>query len=548
MNHASQAGPLGQCMNDASSVSQLSSFSLTDEDEIRRLVGTSPNKSCDLDPLPTWLLKENINTFLPVLTSIVNTSLSSGSFPSTIKDAIVTPILKKPSLDKNDYKNYRPVSNVPFLSKLIEKIALDRVNDHICKSNLSQKFQSAYRSGHSTETALLRVKSDIMNAFDNRRAVFLVLLDLSAAFDTIDYSTLLTRLHDVFGISGQVYDFFESYLVGRTSRVKVASELSDPQQLEFGLPQGSVIGPQMFSYFTQPLAKIIERYPRVKFHFYADDSQLYITVDPRNPDDISEALSILSSCIMDIKHWMSNNMLQLNENKTEFIVCATKGYQHHLSDVSLQVGNERIPPSATIKNLGVNFDSAMMMSDHVTSICQSANFHIRNLSRIRIYIDQNTCHAAVRALITSRLDYANSLLFGISRKDCNRLQCIQNRAAKLIYHASKYDHVTPLINDLHWLSVQNRITFKLLTLVYKSITDSAPLYLSELIHLYSPTRTLRSASNKRLLQVPRTRTSSGDKGFYAAAAQLWNNLPYSIRHSSSLASFKCTLKTNLFNN
>lgn len=378
------------------------------------------------------------------------------------------------------------MSNVPFLSKLIEKVALDRVNYHICTSNLSQKFQSAYRSGHSTETALLRVKSDIMNAFDNRRAVFLVLLDLSAAFDTIDYSTLLTRLHDVFGISGQVYDFFESYLVGRTSRVKVASELSDPQQLEFGLPQGSVVGPQMFSLYTHPLAKIIERYPRVKFHFYADDSQLYITVDPRNPSDISEALSILSSCIMDIKHWMSSNMLQLNENKTEFIACATKGYQHHLSDVSLQVGNERILPSTTIKNLGVNFDSTMTMSDQVTSICQSANFHIRNLSRIRMYIDQNSCHAAVRALITSRLDYANSLLFGISLKDCNRLQRIQNRAAKLIFRASKYDHVTPLINELHWLSVQNRITFKLLTLVYKSITDSAPIYLTELIHTRQP--------------------------------------------------------------
>ena len=256
----------------------------------------------------------------------------------------------------------------------------------------------------------------------------------------------------------------------------------------------------------------------------------------------------MSSCIMDIKHWMSNNMLQLNENKTEFIVCATKGYQHHLSNVSLQVGNERILPSTTIKNLGVNFDSTMLMSDQVTSICQSANFHIRNISRIRMYIDQNTCHAAVRALITSRLDYANSLLFGISLKDCNRLQRIQNRAAKLIFCASKYDHVTPLINDLHWLTVHNRITFKLLTLVFKSITDSAPLYLTELIHLYSPSRTLRSASDKRLLQVPRTRTSSGDKGFYAAAAQLWNNLPHSIRHSSSLPAFKRTLKTHLFNN
>ena len=244
---------------------------------------------------------------------------------------------------------------------------------------------------------------------------------------------------------------------------------------------------------------------------------------------------------------MSNNMLQLNENKTEFIVCATKGFQHYLSDITLKVGNTFIEPSATVKNLGVNLDSTMLMSDQVTSICQSANFHLRNLTRIRMYIDQNTCHAAVRALITSRLDYANSLLFGISQTDCKRLQLLQNRAAKLIYCASKYDHVTPLISDLHWLTVSNRIKFKLLTLVYKCTTDSAPSYLTELTCIYSPTRSLRSSSDNRLLRTPRTKTTSGDKGFYAAGAQLWNNLPYSIRHSVSLAAFKRVLKTHLFN-
>ncbi len=280
-SHSSHSGPSDQCETFSPRMPHLSSFTLTDENEVLKVVGASPNKSCGLDPLPTWLLKDNITTFLPVLVSMVNTSLASGSFPSTLKDAIVSPVLKKPSLDKNDYKNYRPVSNVAFVSKLTEKIALERVNDHICTSNLSQKFQSAYRSGHSTETALLRVKSDIMHAFDNRRAVFLVLLDLSAAFDTIDHSALLDRLYSVFGISGVVYDWFVSYLVGWTSRVKAASELSDPQRLEFGLPQGSVVGPQMFSLYTQPLAKVIERYPQIKFQFYADDTQLFITVDPK---------------------------------------------------------------------------------------------------------------------------------------------------------------------------------------------------------------------------------------------------------------------------
>ena len=148
-------------------------------------------------------------------------------------------------------------------------------------------------------------------------------------------------------------------------------------------------------------------------HFHTENFTSWLGT--RMSRTFHHALSTLSSCITDVKHWMSNNMLQLNENKTEFIVCATKGFQHYLSDITLKVGNTSIEPSTTVKNLGVNLDSTMLMSDQVTSICQSANFHLRNLTRIRMYIDQNTSHAAVRALITSRLDYANSLLFGISQ-------------------------------------------------------------------------------------------------------------------------------------
>ena len=395
-------------------VPQLSDFPLADEDEVLRLISKAPSKSCDLDPLPTWMLKMNTGTLLSALVSIVNSSLATGSFPSSLKEAIVSPILKKPGLDVKNLKNYRPVSNLAFISKLIEKVALTRINDHLCTNMLFQKFQSAYRSGHSTETALLRIKSDIMRALDDRQAVFVVLLDLSAAFDTIDYVSLLDRLYNVFGLTGHVQQWFHSYLVGRTNRVKVASELSDPQVLEFGLPQGSVVGPQLFSLFTYPLATIIERFEHIRYHFYADDTQLYIQFNPNNPGEINQALSTLSECIMDIKQWMLSNMLQLNDSKTDFFVCANSRCLSSLSDVSLQVDSEIIQPSTKIRNLGVEFDQAMRMSDQVTSICRSVNFSLRNLSRIRMYIDKLTCHAAVRAFVTSRLDNANSLLYGIS--------------------------------------------------------------------------------------------------------------------------------------
>jgi len=166
-----------------------------------------------------------------------------------------------------------------------------------------------------------------------------------------------------------------------------------------------------------------------------------------------------------------------------------------------------------------------------------------------MFISQDTCHNAVRAIITSRLDYANSLLFGINSKLTQRLQRVQNRAAKLIFRCRKYDHVSPLIRELHWLTIQKRIHFKLLTIVFKCFTDSdnVPSYLTELTIQYVPTRPgLRSSQDTRLLTVPFTRTVAGANGFYAAAPKLWNSLPYYIRHASSLATFKSQLKSYLF--
>ena len=171
-----------------------------------------PSKSCSLDPMPTWLVKQYLPVLTPILTKIVNSSLSSGSFSSGLRRAIITPILKKASLDKNTLGNYRPVSNLPFVGKLIEKVVSAQVSDYISSNDLSDPYQSAYTKARSTETALACVQNDILRAIDNQQAVFLLMLDLSAAFDTVDHGILLERLAGDFGFTGDVHNWYKTYL------------------------------------------------------------------------------------------------------------------------------------------------------------------------------------------------------------------------------------------------------------------------------------------------------------------------------------------------
>jgi hypothetical protein len=219
------------------------------EDEVHKLITQSKNKQCDLDPLPTSLLKECLEDSLPLITKIINTSLSLGDVPPEMKKAIVKPLLKKKGLELI-YKNYRPVSNLSFISKLIEKIVANQFNEHLDRYNLQNPFQSAYRKYHSTETALLKVQNDILQEIDEGKAVLLVLLDLSAA---IDHNILLSRLSNSFGIKGTALKWFRSYLLDRTQVANINGKESEPQYLKFGVPQGSVLGPLLFTAYMAPL-------------------------------------------------------------------------------------------------------------------------------------------------------------------------------------------------------------------------------------------------------------------------------------------------------
>ena len=340
--------------NSDKDINTMREFTPVSEDELRKIVSKLPNKTSPLDPIPTWLLKKCIDTLLPVISSIINNSLRVGSFPLVLREAVITPLIKKPNLNPDLLKNYRPVSNLPTLGKLIEYPAVARLKQHFQSNDLTETFQSAYKTSHSTETALLRVKDDVLSELDKGRAVILVLLDLSSAFDTIDHDILVERMQREFGISGSALMWLESYHKDRNNRVCILGDYSDRLHLKHGVPQGSVAGPPIFTAYAQPVASIITR-SQVSYHIYADDTQLYVSFDPKSPEDAASAQLRLTQCIAEVRSWMLANKLRLNDSKTELFLFASPWHAEAVShlDIHLKIGGSVITPSSSIKNLGI---------------------------------------------------------------------------------------------------------------------------------------------------------------------------------------------------
>ncbi|XP_056009343.1 uncharacterized protein LOC130051436 [Ostrea edulis] len=230
---------------------KLSHFQHVAVDEVTKLIRSSVNKSCEQNPMPTSLVKQEVTALASVTISIINKSLESGSFPTSFKGAIVTLLLKKASLDPDIPKNYRPVSNLAYLSKLIEKVVAAQIQTYLSEINLLEPFQSAYRQGHSTETTLLRVHNDVVCAIGEQKAVLLVQLDLSASLYIVDHSRLLQILKDL-GIKDTVLMWFASYLTNRTQIVKVKGAKSGATELGCGVPPRSVLGPVLFHLHSIP--------------------------------------------------------------------------------------------------------------------------------------------------------------------------------------------------------------------------------------------------------------------------------------------------------
>ncbi|XP_077936617.1 uncharacterized protein LOC144383352 [Gasterosteus aculeatus] len=243
---------------------------------------------------------------------------------------------------------------------------------------------------------------------------------------------------------------------------------------------------------------------------------------------------------------MQQNSLKLNSDKTQLLLIGSKSTLTKTNNLTLNIDGISVSPSHQARNLGVIFDSTLSLEPHIRQLVKISFFHLRNIAKIRPSLTPPTAEKLIHPFVSSRLDYCNSLLYGISNTSMNKLQLVQNAAARLLTHTKSWHHITPVLKDLHWLPVSHRISYKILTLTYKALHQLVPPYLSELLSPYQPHRSLRSTS-ARLLFTPTSKLRSfGDRAFSRAAPKLWNSLPILIRDSDSITTFQSRLKTHLF--
>jgi len=526
----------------------FSEFLVQSVESVCTIIRKCAPKTCSLDAVPTSLLKDPVilAAVLPTITSLINQSLTSGVVPTDLKKAQVTPLLKKPGLDVNILKNYRPVSNIPFIGKILEKVVAKQLTQHLRDHDLGDDLQSAYRLGCSTETAMMKIKADMDHILDQGQDVLLVTLDLSAAFDTIDHEILLERLHTYVGFTGTALSWMRSYLQDRTQAVHVEGSVSEQVPLCIGVPQGSVLGPLLFLIYVLPLKELISRYA-ISRHGFADDTQLYEILPRKDVVARHAVIRRMEHCVSDVRGWMCKNKLKLNDDKTECLVISGMKSKGAEQDLSFHIGDTTIKPTLTLQNLGATLDNDLGMQAQANRVVKSAYFHLRRISKVRRYLTQEACARAIHATVITRLDFHNGLLLGLPDRLLYRLQICQNHAARMLTGTLRGAHITPVLSHLHWLPIKQRVSYKILMTLHKLLhVDTSPRYLRDMFTVYHPRRELRSSSDQWTLNVPRATRQYGSRSLQVHGAQLWNKLPAELRGPQSIYIFKGKLKTFLF--
>ena len=506
------------------------------KDTIKSLKSLPNTRTLDPLDIDGYLLRLAHTTLAPVLTHIYNLSLKTGEVPSDWKLARITPIYKGEG-SKKDPNNYRPISVTCHLVKPLERHVKDALINFLVNNKLFSDRQSAVIKSHSTATVLHGMVNDWLGAIDGGNIVTACMLDMKKGFDILSHEILLNKIQ-AYGIKGNSFSWFQSYLSQRSHFVKTNNILSSTTPVEIGVPQGTVLGPALFLLFVNDLLLTLENNV-CKIYMYADDITIYCS-----SSNLTAAEENLQNTINLIQSWFQSNKLLLNPKKSTVMLI---GSRQRVYDqiLNITINGVKLEQKDSTKLLGVLIDKHLTWTNNSESLARDLSRRLPLLNRLSYILPRKSLKIVYNCLFQSKIDYCLTVWGHCSKKNLNLIQKIQNRAARIITLNTRNNDVrtSNLLKELGWMSILNRLKYFMSLLVYKCIHGLAPCYLSgrltfsNSIHSYNT----RFANDHNLIY-PKTSTSYYKSSFDYQAPSIWNNIDSTLKTIDSIQCFKTKLK------
>jgi hypothetical protein len=509
---------------------------VTEETILKLLLNTNPSKAAGLDNLAGKFLREGASVLVTPITKICNLSIRLSTFPDKCKIAKLKPLFKKGS--KTEAKNYRPISLLPLISKIVEKVIYDQTQIFLDKNKVIYKYQSGFRPNHSTNLCLSYLSNKVLTSFDQGMLTGMILIDLQKAFDTIDHEILLRKMKYL-GFSDATISWFQSYLANRIFKVNVGDEYSSPGDLSCGVPQGSILGPLLFLLYVNDMPQSVS----CDLLLYADDSCLVFT-----GKDIDKIEAQLNNNFNSVCDWFIDNKLSIHfgEDKTKSIIFGSKRKLKSLKELDIRRGDIKIKQHSEVTYLGCILESSLSGESMATHALGKINGRLKFLYRNQNYLNYSLRRLLCNALIQPHFDFACLAWYpSLNKKIKGKLQCAQNKCVRFCLMLGSRAHIgIDQFKRINWLPTRERFEQCVCVSIFNFFAKTAPAYISE---MYRPVEQSRHTQNSfKQLRLPNQTTKRGLNTLSYIGPRLWNALPTSILSVNSVNSFKHKLKENFF--
>ena len=500
----------------------------------RLLLGLSGNKATGIDKISCKIIKKAAPIISDSLTLIFNQAITLSSFPDEWKMAKVVPLYKNGQ--RNIPGNYRPISVLPAISKIMERILYDQLYDYLTKFELLSDSQFGFRKFHSTASALLDCTNDWYVNLDRKMFNLVVLIDLKKAFDTVDHQILLRKL-ELYGIKGQALTLLKSYLTNRKQKCQIKNSFSSERLIKCGVPQGSILGPLFFLLYVNDLPQCLNK---TKPCLFADDTNL-----TASGDSITDVEIAANSDLENLRKWLIANKLSLNVAKTEFMLIGSKQKISN-SHPNVVIENKQIKQVYECKTLGVTVDQHLSWKSNTENICKKITAGISAIRRVKPFVDKETLISIYNAIVRPYFDYCCEVWDVFGETQSKRLQKLQNRAARIILNMSNDVNHSIALCELGWEPLKTLRKKAKAKMMYKVLNKMGPKSLTNLFS-YKCEKTnyhLRDISTG--LCLPKPRSNNMKNSFMYNGAKLWNSIPKEIRESKSLSSFRNKIAAHIY--